>query len=44
MAGNLIDQPRWENIDKSQLSVETAVEHYLTTCRTEGKTAKTLSD
>lgn len=44
MVRTLIDQPRWEKVDKSQLPVATAVEHYLTTCRTEGKTPKTLRD
>jgi site-specific recombinase XerD len=35
---------RWEEMDKSQLPLATAVEHYLTARRTEGKTPKTLFD
>jgi hypothetical protein len=31
-------------MDKSQLPLRTAVEHYLTACHTEGKTPKTLFD
>ena len=44
MANMLNQQPRWESIDKSEVPLRTAMEEYLTACRTEGKTVKTLSD
>ena len=44
MANVLNQQPRWETIDKSDMTLKTAMEEYLTACRTEGKTVKTLSD
>jgi hypothetical protein len=39
MASTLTQRPRWEELDKSHLALTTAMEHYLTACRTEGKTA-----
>lgn len=44
MARTLAERPRWEAMDKSDLPLDVAVEHYLTACRTEGKTPKTLFD
>lgn len=44
MARTLSERPRWQEMDKSHLPLKTAVEHYLTACRTEGKTPKTLFD
>jgi site-specific recombinase XerD len=35
--------PRWDEMDKSHLPLRTAVEHYLTACRVEGKSPRTLS-
>lgn len=44
MARTLSERPRWEEMDKSGLPLQTAMEHYLTACRIEGKTSKTLFD
>jgi site-specific recombinase XerD len=44
MARTLSERPRWEEMDKSDLPLRTAMEHYLMACRTEGKTPKTLFD
>lgn len=44
MASTLTERPRWDEMDKSYLPLTTAMEHYLTACRTEGKTPQTLLD
>ena len=33
---------RWETMDKDDIRLPKLAEHYLITCRTEGKTASTL--
>ena len=33
---------RWETMDKDEIQLSKLAEHYLITCRTEGKTASTL--
>lgn len=44
MARTLSERPRWKDLDKSGLPLTAAMEDYLTACRIEGKTAKTLFD
>ena len=33
---------RWDTMDKSHIRLSTLADHYLTTCRADGKTAATL--
>jgi len=35
-------QKRWETMNKNDIPLERLAQHYLTTCRTEGKTLSTL--
>ncbi|MDA1220007.1 MAG: hypothetical protein O2909_11265 [Chloroflexi bacterium] len=42
MANIKKNRQRWEKMDKNDIPIPSQVDHYIITCRTEGKTPATL--